>query len=273
MYAGARLLGRITGPRGGLTAAFVYHDQLTGLNLSATGANTTVSITAGNAVSDEAVFESRTPMSLGAFSKTTAAWAVGTGNGGLDTGAVANNTWYHVFEIQRPDTGLTDALLSLSATAPTMPANYTKKRRIGSVRTDATPNIIGFTQDGDFFQWLASVLDVDVATPGTAAVTRTLTVPTGVKVIARVNFTVISGGGASQTHFSDLSVNDEAPSLTAAPLADMASDLTAGATVNTSHGPIHVLTNTSAQIRTRGVANFSNFRIATLGWFDRRGKG
>jgi hypothetical protein len=60
-----------------------------------------------------------------------ATWTVGTNAGGLDTGSVANDT-YHVFLIMRLDTGVVDALFSVSPTAPTMPANYTLKRRIGS---------------------------------------------------------------------------------------------------------------------------------------------
>lgn len=64
-----------------------------------------------------------------------ASWAVGTNQGGLDTGAVGNNTYY-IWLIQRSDTGVVDVLFSLSSTAPTMPTNYNRKRLIGSlVRT------------------------------------------------------------------------------------------------------------------------------------------
>jgi hypothetical protein len=66
-----------------------------------------------------------------AINKTTAAWAVGGGNGALDTGAIAANTWYNVHLIKRADTGFTDVLLSTSATAPKLPTNYTLFRRIG----------------------------------------------------------------------------------------------------------------------------------------------
>jgi hypothetical protein len=59
---------------------------------------------------------------------------LGTAAGALDTGAIANSTWYHVWLIERVDTGVVDVLFSLSATAPTMPANYTRKRRIGSMK-------------------------------------------------------------------------------------------------------------------------------------------
>ena len=41
-----------------------------------------------------------------AYTKTTSAWGVGTGNGSLDTGSIANSTWYHVYLIKRVDTGV-----------------------------------------------------------------------------------------------------------------------------------------------------------------------
>jgi hypothetical protein len=62
-----------------------------------------------------------------------------TGAGGLDTGSLAASTWYSVWRIAT--TGGTFAwLISLSATAPTMPSGYTLKARIGWIRTDGTAN-------------------------------------------------------------------------------------------------------------------------------------
>lgn len=91
-----------------------------------------------------------------------AAWAVGTNQGGLDTGAVAANTVYAVWLIRRPDTGVVDALFSASFTAPSMPSNYTQKRLIGAVCTDAAANIIAFTQAGDYFRYTGDVVQ-DIA--------------------------------------------------------------------------------------------------------------
>src|SRR5260370_140508 len=108
---------------------------IAGLTLSG-GGSQTLTIAAGQATSDDVTTSMALPSTT---TKTFAAWAVGSGNGGLDTGSIADNTWYHVFAIERTDTGVVDALISLSPTAPTLPANYTKKRRIGSIRTDATP--------------------------------------------------------------------------------------------------------------------------------------
>ena len=197
-------------------------------------------------------------------------WAVGTNQGGLDTGSIANAT-YHVFAIKRSDTGVVDVLFSTSASAPTMPANYDYKRRIGSiVRTGGA--IKPFVQDGDLFQWLDGVLDADVTAPGASAVTRTLTLPTGVNVQARLNVYCKDGNNSTATYFSDLSVTDAAPSGTAAPLATAGSLATSIAMEVFTH--IDVRTNTSAQIRTRTTVGGGTafIRIATMGWLDSRGR-
>ena len=57
---------------------------------------------------------------------------------GLDTGVLAASTWYSVWVIS--DGTNVKSLLSLSATAPTMPAGYTFKARVGWIRTDGTAN-------------------------------------------------------------------------------------------------------------------------------------
>lgn len=71
-----------------------------------------------------------------------AAWAVGTNAGGLDTGTKANSTLYFVHVIRRSDTGVVDVLLSTSATAPTMPANYDQRDLIAVAGTDASGNLL-----------------------------------------------------------------------------------------------------------------------------------
>lgn len=68
--------------------------------------------------------------------------ATGTsGTGGLDTGTIGPSSWYYVFVIYNPSTDNTNGLMSLSATSPTMPSGYTKKRRVGAVKTDSSNNL------------------------------------------------------------------------------------------------------------------------------------
>lgn len=95
-----------------------------------------------------------------------AAWAVGTNQGGLDTGAEAASTFYAVWLIKRPDTGVVDVLFSTSFSAPTMPTNYTRKRLIGAFYNDAALAIVAFAQQGDYFRYTgtlaASVTDATI---------------------------------------------------------------------------------------------------------------
>lgn len=198
-----------------------------------------------------------------------ATWAVGDGNGGLDTGVAGNTTWYHLWLIMRSDTRVVDALFSTSATAPTMPTNYDYKRRIGAVITDGAAAIVDYVQSGDEFLWLVPPLDLTGDTTE-AATSRTLTVPTGVSVVARLGVSVSFSAADQSLWLSELSVTDAAPSATASPLATFTSQ-----TVNnTGMGGILVRTNTSAQIRSRttGTIDGINLNIATYGWYDRRGR-
>lgn len=276
----ARLWGRISAGSGdveqltGLQAKEIvapHRGHIAGLTLSTPGASSTMTVSAGEAADSAAT---AIMMLTGAISKTTAAWAVGTGNGGLDTGTIANNTWYHFYLIRRPDTGVVDVLFSLSATAPTLPANYTQFRRIGAGRTNASAQWLRFFQDGDLFQWETPTLDVDVTNPGTAAVTRTLIVPTGVRVAAQFQYGAYDPTNGNQVvaYFSDLQTVDGVPSVTAAPLA---SSVSQGASPIGGFGRIEVMTNTSGQIRSRltgAVAVSAVLKISTVAWRDSRGR-
>lgn len=74
-----------------------------------------------------------------AFASTVTLNAATTGANGLDVGALAANTWYYIWAITD---GTTPAsLLSLSASAPTLPGAYNRKRRIGVARTDGAANL------------------------------------------------------------------------------------------------------------------------------------
>jgi hypothetical protein len=200
-------------------------------------------------------------------------WAVGTNQGGLDAGTKANTTGYHLFAILRPDTGVVDVLFSTSATAPTMPANYTKKRRIGWVRTDGGGNIRAFKQRGDLFRWVTPPLDVNAANPGTARVLRTLTVPSGIEVTARLAVDARRGATNSDLVICPPDQTDQSPNRAGGALPT----IQAGLGSNGEHywgGTVIVETNTSAQVATRFVFSDSNveLRIETLAWLDRRGQ-
>lgn len=245
-----------------------------GLTLSnGSDATNDIDIAAGMAA------QSATPWNLmqlaaGITKQLDAAWAVGSAAGGRDTGSIANGTW-HVWLIRRSDTGVVDVLFSTSATSPTMPANYDQKRRIGSILRESGA-IVAFSQVGDEFLRKASVLDVSANNPGTSAVTRTLSVPTGVKVWAMFNSTLNNTAGADTAYvvFSELDRNDEAANVSAAPGAQLGPGANVSGQLIISVGKFAIRTNTSSQIRSRVSYSDANVTLymMTHGWVDRRGR-
>lgn len=192
------------------------------------------------------------------------AWVVGNNLGGLDTGTIANTT-YHVYVIKRVDTGVVDVIFSTSASAPTLPTNYTLYRRIGSI-IRAGGTILAFSQNGDEFLLAVPVFDVDISTLGTSAALQTLSVPTGITVNALMR---VRGTNAATwaVIVSSPSVTDTAPGGSTNPLHDVGG--TAG---NADRATISVRTNTSSQVRARSTAASTTLQIATYGWVDTRGR-
>ncbi len=106
---------------------------------------------------------------------TLSAVITAAGAGGLDTGAEAASTWYAVHVIgDTSRVNATAALLSLSATAPTLPAGYDVFRRLGWVRNDAGSNFIDFIQFGEgqrrLIKYVDAVSNRQVLTAGAATV-------------------------------------------------------------------------------------------------------
>jgi uncharacterized protein DUF5907 len=238
-------------------------NYLSGLTLSTAGPSSTFTIAAGGA-SDTT---NTALMSLAsAYTKTTASWAVGSTNGGLDTGAIANSTWYHVYLIERTDTGVVDVLFSTSASSPTMPTNYTLFRRIGAMKTDGSARWTLFTQIGDRFLWSAMVTDVAVVNQSTTAILYPLTTPAGIQTIALVRANAASASGTIGVLLSSPSESDQAPTT-----ATLCSLINAGAGTRTA-GEFQIITDTSRQVRARGTASSISMEIDTYGWIDTRGK-
>src|SRR5262245_215059 len=242
-----------------------------GLTMSnyAGDATNDIDITAGDCAEDNSSVLTRALISPGALTKQLdVAWAVGTNQGMRDTGAIANGTW-HIWAIRRSDTGVSDILASLSATAPTMPTNYDQKRRVGAILREAAA-LVAFVQYGNYFWRKSSVQDVSVGNPGTAAVTRTLSVPTGFRVGA---FGYMRAGGHAtlevEGYLRDLAQNDDTPGGGAGGQAWSPPGNVQGVF---QFGP--VWTNTSAQIRSRLSASDANttLMVDTHGWIDSRGR-
>jgi hypothetical protein len=109
-----------------------------------------------------------------------ATWVAGTGNCGM-IAAVANDTWYHVFAILNG--GNADVYFDTSITAANKPAGTTAFRRIGSILTDGSGNIIPFIQKGDEFYWNPPLVALNASAAAAATtIPVVLKVPLGLSV-------------------------------------------------------------------------------------------
>ena len=118
------------------------------LKASAPGNSANVTVTADEIAVENSANAYQT---LRAVSLTVAGTSVGAN--GLDTGTIAASTWYSLWVIWNGTT--TAGLMSLSATAPTLPSGYTHKARVGWIRTDGTANKypLSFIQQGRRVQY------------------------------------------------------------------------------------------------------------------------
>jgi len=232
-----------------------------------------LNIAAGSCHSDDADPADRVLITLASAltKKLDATWAVGTNQGMRASGAALANTTYHIFLIQRPDTGVVDIAADTSATGANLAANtsaaYTKKRRIGSIIRSGDI-IVQFRQDGDMFTLMSPVRDLSQTIPGTSAVLRTLTVPAGIKV--QVLGSALVGGHLTQ--YARLLVSDPDTNDTDPAGAMQTAMQPAVGSGYFGAGTFLCYTDTSSQVRTR--ADYSDvstsITLTTFGWRDDR---
>jgi hypothetical protein len=198
-----------------------------------------------------------------------ASWVVGTNQGGLDgsesvAGTPDTSTWYYMWLIMRVDTGVVDVLFSESASAPTMPTNYTIKRLIGAVYNGSGGDILAFNAyelggGGLHVQWKAPPLDLDLTNaPTTVARTDTLTVPTSFSVFVNCNV-LAADAGAGDIYLSCPDQTDLAASASVSPLVIMRTNVSTAMYVR-------IRTSATGTIRSRATAAIDTFRLATQSW-------
>lgn len=197
-------------PANGVAAAAAASIQgaFKNLQASSSGLSANVIVTADEIAVESAANEYKT---LRGVNLTIAGTASGAANG-LDTGALATSTWYSVWVIWN---GVTTAgLLSLSATAPTLPAGYTHKARVGWIRTDGTANKypLSFKQMGRDVQYVPATGSNLTAYPLLASGTPAF--PTAAAVgafvpstAATIRASVFCGGNATNNGMAKASPN------------------------------------------------------------------
>lgn len=159
------------------------------LNTSASAISFTFDALAMSSPDGEIFFAG--PTTVGGISPT------GTGLDGLDSGTEGSSVWYAIWAIS--DGLNVHGLLSLSATAPTMPGGYRFKSLLGMVRNDGSANFVPFAQRNRFVSILPQSLWGNATSkgPANAATYEAVSVPAGggaaLAAIIPPNATAVAG--------------------------------------------------------------------------------
>lgn len=154
-----------------------------GLKLAYVSA-TTMTVTAGRCSNSTNVNDISVGLALNVAATQTGTLPVAAGTGtvtintavngaaGLDTGSMANNTFYGVYAIG-DSFGVNpgSALISASLTSPTLPSGYDMFFRIGYIKSSGAAAILPFRQDGvglDRWMWYDAAIATDI-TSGSSA--------------------------------------------------------------------------------------------------------
>lgn len=203
-----------------------------------------------------------------------ATWASGSGNGGMANGvSLSADTWYHVYLVEL-DAGGTDAGFDTATNAANLVATSgvaSAYRRIGSVLTDSSSNILGFTQFEDEFIFDSQVTNVNGSALGTSRVLQTVTTPTGFEVKAILGLVAVVAGSNNSVNITltHPNVTDATPD---APNANNAGENSSNNNGTWAAGTHIVRTDTSSQVAFRQSFN-STVYINTNGYYDPRGRG
>lgn len=119
--------------------------------------STTIGVSTGFANDDTGTIQAPNIALTAATTKSVfTAFAVGTGNGASD-GTVATTGWNYLWVIGGASVA-TDILASASATAPTLPAGFTAKRRIAAFYASSSA-VLQFVQRGGMFYFTAQLTE------------------------------------------------------------------------------------------------------------------
>jgi hypothetical protein len=241
------------------------------LSNNAGAPNTTVDTDPGTARSSDNTVDITLTSTISGILQSSGAWAAGTSQNKLDTGAKAINSTYHEFVIGHPTLD-DDVIYSLSATAPALPSGYAGFRRVGRIATDGSGNIRAFKDRGDgCFDWVTPVIEATVVSiaPGSANVT--LTGMGGVPVRARLQGFI--SGDAAAIKFT---ATDVPSTATGAGVSNWTGGHVAqaggGSGNETGASEFEVSTDTSGQVTVRyySAAGNTGYRVINFGWQEIR---
>ena len=192
--------------------------------------------------------------------QSSGSWAVGDGANGLFSGARAANTWYHAFVIYNPVTGEVDAGFDTSISAANRPSGWTAYRRVWSVLTDGSGNVLPVFQSGarTFYQdRRPDVSNAGVTNVSTGA-TFVISTPQGVEVLAEIAINISAGTTSSISIFKPGTVG----------IVGLIGDVVASASTS-QYSRVAVQTSATAGVTARSSTLITQgFYLSTVGWTD-----
>lgn len=201
-----------------------------------------------------------------------AAWVAGNNQGGMLSGAVAANTWYDVWAFRNAATGVFDYGFQASGSGPMIPGAHIGKRRLGSVKTGASSEILQFRQYGDRFLWVAPIVEESVSgglLPLGAGVSIPLDGIPPNRVVQGIHNAYIETGAGRFRYVLR-------PTFTNAYNGTVVGDQTGD---DSGNGYLAIVTSDGASPATIlrdssliGGGNLVNYTLYSLGWIDNRGK-
>jgi hypothetical protein len=150
---------------------------------------------------------------------------------------------------------------------PTLPTSYTNYRRIGAIRTDASSNILAFTQWYDDFVWAVPINDLSTSAQTTAAILTQLSVPCG--VICKARFRLDLSNAAAGVK---LLVTSPAETSAAVGAVTGNTSLITQVAAQSIGQHMEIQTDIAREIRTIGNTATTTITITTFGWADSRGQ-
>lgn len=214
----------------------------------------------------------RLASSMSKTMNTGGSWTAGAAGNAAPAGALfAANTLYGVFLIGKPD-GTCDWGIDTILTAANLLAaatGYTGYRRIGWIRSNATPNLVAWNQNGDEFTWQTPQLgyadgaDVDY----TAATSRTIDyAPPDTVIHGAIHFLVASDGDRLTWAHTGQTIG----AVTVGAVAPGAKFSRQGFTES---APFDQETDSFSQVKFRsGGTNTTRITVVVYGWTDPRGR-
>lgn len=140
----------------------------------------------------------------------TAPWSPGTAGGGMGIGQIFTpSTWYHVFAMANTaGGGVNDVFFDTNVTGANAPLGTTARRRIGSVLSNATGQLINFQQNESVITWCPTGTDtINIINQSLGAGApqatqfRNLMVPPGVRTVALLTGSIDITAGSNVQNF------------------------------------------------------------------------